>query len=144
MHAGSKQMFLHTKAKVKQPEQDPTYGLFDEQELPARSIYVGIDRSVCGSRWHTRVRDLDKPWIWERDGVDLADLDVVLVDELSALVPEIKNVCLISDQPAVAHWLRLRWGHAGDDTLLAPYLRLSVPGLRAILLRAPGTPHVIK
>ena len=132
-------MFLHTKAKLKRPEQDPTFGLFDEGELPARRIYLGVDPSPsCPGKWHTRVRDLGRPLglasiVWERPDIAPGDLDRVVADEISALfVAGGESLsCVTSDQPAVGHWLRRTYG---EETDLGTVLRRHVPDARAILL----------
>jgi len=138
-------MFLHTKAKLKRPEQDPTFGLFDEGELPARRIYLGIDPSPSGpGQWHSRVRDLGRPpglaaIVWERPDISPGDLDRVVAEEISALLlagGESSPSCVTSDQPAVGHWLRRVYS---EETDLGTVLRRHVPDARAILLVHTGS-----
>ena len=138
-------MFLHTKAKIKRPEQDPTFGLLDEQDLPPTRLYVGIDRAGAGL-WSTRVglvesdqEDIDRRVLfWERTDIPTDLLDTVLMEELTGLARGCSGVCLVMDQPNVAHWLRRARGRSEEEDRegrgLGAFLRDLVPGERALLL----------
>jgi hypothetical protein len=118
-------MFLHTKAKTKLPEHDPTFGLINDRPLCAMYLHVDIQHNEFSCSWVNRDLGMTTQYIRSFVGLHEHNTPVQFAQlYLEQVLPVVREeVHLFLQQARVMGETRFGWGLSTPCPFLAHVLR---------------------